>query len=65
MKEALKSVKIFDWFIVAAAVIILLRMDFSNLTEIDMIYLATLIIWAVLFVLRLVIVAKRGGEVKS
>ena len=64
MKEALKSVKIFDWFIVAAAVIILLRMDFSNLTEIDMIYLATLIIWAVLFVLRLVIVAKRGGEVK-
>ena len=61
-KKIFKAVHPFDWLIAVAAVIILAKMNFADLSTVDIIYLVTFIIWLILFILRIVIVLKKDDK---
>ncbi len=60
-----KAVHPFDWLIAVAAVWLLKTVDFDNLSAVNIIYLVTFAIWAVLFALRIVIVVKNDDNAKG
>ena len=51
--ELLKGLKPMDWFILAVAVYLLSRLNFGNLTTIDIVYLVSLSLWFIMLVIRL------------
>ena len=57
-KKIYKAVHPFDWLIAVAALIIFAKLDFAALTTVDIIYLVTFVVWAVLFALRIIIVLR-------
>ena len=61
-KHVMSTVKVSDWLVLIAALFLLTQINFTALDFLDKIYLGTLIIWAVLFVLRLWIVFKHGSN---
>ena len=58
--ELLKKVKAIDWIIAALGVIMLLRVDFSNVQLVDIIYMTVLIMWFLMLLLRLFLQSDRG-----
>ena len=63
-KRIFKAVHPFDWLIAVAAAIIFAKLDFADLTAIDIVYLVTFVIWGILFALRIFIVLRQNGERK-
>ena len=56
------SIKIFDYFIMIAAVIMFAGFDYDNLNMIDKIYIVTFIIWFVLLAVRIYIIYQGGRK---
>lgn len=51
--ELIKKVKAVDWIIAVLGAIMLLRVDFGNVTLVDIIYMTILIMWFLMLLLRL------------
>ena len=60
-KKIFKAVHPFDWLIAVAAIIIFAKLNFAELTTVDIIYIVTFVVWAILFALRIFIVLRQNG----
>ena len=56
LKEALRPV---DCLIFVAAVILFTQLDYSALTTVDIIYIATFVIWMLLFAVRVFLLCRK------
>ena len=63
LKTIKDSLKLFDYFILIAAVIMFTSFDYSNLRLTDKIYMVSFIIWIVLLSVRIYII-HQGGQKK-
>ena len=62
VKKVSKGVRILDWFILFAGIWLIHRMDFNNLTPVNLIFLGSFSVWGMLLLLRIVILLK-GAKV--
>ena len=57
-----KELKIFDYFILIAAVYMFSHLDFSNLDTVQIVYLVTFVLWFIMLAVRVFILYKNGGK---
>lgn len=57
-----KELKIFDYFILVAAVYMFSHLDFSNLDTVQIVYLVTFVLWFIMLAVRVFILYKNGGK---
>lgn len=56
-----KSLNLLDWLILALAIFMFVRMDYTNLTFLNKIYLASFGLWILMLGVRIYIIYKNGG----
>ena len=63
MLEILKNeLKIFDYFVLIAAVFMFSHIDFANLDTVEIVYLVTFVLWFIMLAVRIFILYKNGGR---
>jgi len=63
MLEILKNeLKLFDYFILIAAVFMFSRLDFANLDIVQIVYVVTFVLWFIMLAVRIFILYKNGGK---
>ncbi len=57
-----KELKLFDYFILIAAVFMFSHLDFANLDTVQIIYLVTFVLWFIMTAVRVFILYKNEGQ---
>lgn len=57
-----KELKLFDYFILIAAVYMFSNLDFANLDIVQIIYLVTFVLWFIMLAVRVFILYKNEGQ---
>ena len=56
-----KNLNFLDWVILALAIFMFARMDYANLSTVNIIYIVSFGLWLIMLAVRIFIIYKNGG----